>query len=65
LRELGNKVLLSPHMASANLKSGLAPGVMWALRTVLKVLYGGVPDCVFNEEVIPRWRERFGGKRIA
>ena len=25
-------------------------------------LEGGVPDNVHNPEVLPRWRERFGGK---
>lgn len=34
----------------------------WAMRSVLKVLRGELPDNVFNTEVPPHWRERFGGK---
>ncbi len=64
LLALGDKVVLSPHMVSSNLKSGLYPGLAWAIRSVLKVLEGEVPDNVFNTEVLPRWRERFGGKSI-
>jgi hypothetical protein len=29
---------------------------------VLKVMKGEVPDNVFNNEVIPDWQKRFGGK---
>lgn len=63
LLALGSKVLLSPHMVTSNWKSGLAPGVEWAVRSVLQILKGEVPDNVYNAEVVPRWRERFGGKR--
>jgi phosphoglycerate dehydrogenase-like enzyme len=65
LLRLGHKVLLSPHMVSMNHRSGLYPGMMWAMRSVLKVLKGEVPDSVFNTEVIARWQERFGGKPLA
>jgi D-3-phosphoglycerate dehydrogenase / 2-oxoglutarate reductase len=65
LLALGHKVLLSPHMVSSNHSSGLYPGMMWAMRSVLKVLKGEVPDNVFNTEVIQRWRERFGGRHAA
>ena len=61
---LGHKVLLSAHMVSSNARSGLYPGMMWAMRSVLKVLKGEVPDNVFNTEVLQRWRARFGGKQI-
>jgi D-3-phosphoglycerate dehydrogenase / 2-oxoglutarate reductase len=64
LRELGHKVLLSPHMASANTGSGLKPGVVWATESVLRALRGDVPDNVYNKDVIPRWRERFGGRSV-
>ena len=64
LRHLGDKVLLSPHMISSNLGSGLKPGIAWATRSVLRALRGEVPDNVFNTEVIPRWRERFGGQNL-
>jgi phosphoglycerate dehydrogenase-like enzyme len=64
LRHLGDKVLLSPHMVSSNLGSGLKPGIAWATRSVLRALRGEVPDNVFNTDVIPRWRERFGGQNV-
>jgi len=65
LLALGDKVLLSPHMVSSNQRSGLYPGMTWAIRSVLKVLQGEVPDNVFNTEVLPAWRKRFGGKAVA
>ena len=65
LLALGHKVVLSPHMVSSNYKSGLYPGLAWAIRSVLTVQKGEVPDNVFNTEVLPRWRERFGGKPLA
>lgn len=61
LRTLGDKVLLSPHSASFNEGGELRPGIQWATRSVLSALAGHVPDNVYNKEVIPRWRERFGG----
>ena len=61
LRQLGDKVLLSPHSASFNDGGQLRPGVAWATRSVLAALKGQVPDNVYNREVIPRWKERFGG----
>lgn len=62
--ELGHKVLLSPHMVSSNLGSGLRPGVRWATRSVLTAIGGEVPDNVFNKEVVRLWRERFGGSDL-
>lgn len=62
LRELGHKVLLSPHMASSNLRSGLGPGIEWATDSVLAALRGQVPDNVYNTDVIPLWQQRFGGR---
>lgn len=64
LRRLGDRVLLSPHMISSNVGSGLKPGIAWATRSVLSALRGEVPDNVFNKEVIPRWQERFGGRSL-
>ena len=64
LRALGDKVLLSPHMISATVGSGLGPGIDWATESVLLALRGEVPDCVFNQEVIPLWQRRFGGKSV-
>lgn len=64
LRKMGDQVLLSPHMASSNIGSGLKPGVRWATQSVLCALRGEVPDNVYNKEVIPQWQSRFGGKSV-
>jgi phosphoglycerate dehydrogenase-like enzyme len=64
LRNLGDTVLLSPHMVSSNVGSGLGPGIQWATESVLRALRGEVPDNVYNKEVIPRWERRFGGKSV-
>lgn len=64
LRNLGDKVLLSPHMVSSNIGSGLGPGIRWAIESVLTALRGEVPDNVYNKEVIAHWERRFGGKSV-
>ena len=64
LRKMGDKVLISPHMVSSNIGSGLKPGVAWATRSVISALRGEVPDNVYNKEVIPQWQSRFGGKSM-
>ncbi|HLY64834.1 MAG TPA: NAD(P)-dependent oxidoreductase, partial [Chloroflexota bacterium] len=64
LRKMGDKVLLSPHMISSNVGSGLGPGVTWTTESILKALRGQLPDNVFNPEVLPAWKERFGGRSL-
>jgi phosphoglycerate dehydrogenase-like enzyme len=67
LRRLGDKVMLSPHMISANQGGGLGGlghGSVWAAESVLRALAGELPDHVFNTDVIPLWLERFGGKSV-
>jgi D-3-phosphoglycerate dehydrogenase len=64
LRALGHKVLMSPHSAAFNEGGELRPGIQWAARSVLTALAGGIPDNVYNREVIPKWKERFGGVNI-
>jgi D-3-phosphoglycerate dehydrogenase len=64
LRQLGDKVLLSPHSASFTGGGVLRPGIAWATRSVLAALAGTVPDNVYNKDVIPRWKERFGGLSV-
>jgi len=64
LRNLGDKVLLSPHMVSSNVASGLGPGIRWATESVLGALRGEVPDNVYNPEVLPRWNSRFAGRSV-
>lgn len=62
LTQIGHKVLLAPHMASANVGSGLqSEGVKNATTAVLTALSGEVPDYVYNPEVLPRWLARYGG----
>jgi D-3-phosphoglycerate dehydrogenase len=65
LRQLGERVLLSPHSASYTEGGELRQGVAWATRSVLTALEGGIPDNVYNREVIPRWKERFGGASVS
>jgi D-3-phosphoglycerate dehydrogenase / 2-oxoglutarate reductase len=66
LRGLGDSVLLSPHMITNNVGSGVGPAIGLATNAVLQVLRGEVPDegIIFNREAIPAWRQRFGGKSI-
>ena len=62
LRQLGDRVVLSPHSASYTEGGELRQGVAWATRSVVTALNGGIPDNVYNRDVIPRWKERFGGR---
>ncbi len=62
LRSLGDRVILTPHMAANNKDSGLKPGIVWGTNDVLHALRGEVPEHVFNPDVLPRWRERFEGR---
>jgi phosphoglycerate dehydrogenase-like enzyme len=62
LRELGDRVLLSPHIAGSNWGAGWEkPGVAWATQAVLAALRGELPEYVYNREVVEKWRARFGG----
>lgn len=65
LRQLGERVILSPHSASYTEGGELRQGVAWATRSVVTALQGGIPDNVYNRDVIPRWKERFGGASIS
>ena len=67
LRHLEDKVLLSPHMISANEGGGLGglgQGIQWATQDVLKALRGEVPDHVYNKEAVLAWQKRFGGQNV-
>ena len=57
-------MLFSPHSAAFNEGGELRPGIAWAARGVLTALSGQVPDNVYNKDVIPRWKERFGGASV-
>jgi phosphoglycerate dehydrogenase-like enzyme len=65
LRTLGDKVLLSPHSASYTEGGELRQGVAWATRSIVTALTGKIPDNVYNRDVLPRWKERFGGASIS
>jgi phosphoglycerate dehydrogenase-like enzyme len=64
LRGLGDRVLVSPHSASFNEDGELRPGIAWATRSVIAALNGRVPDNVYNRDVLPHWKERFGGASV-
>jgi phosphoglycerate dehydrogenase-like enzyme len=64
LRGLGDKILVSPHMVSANKGSSLEPAVPWAINSTMTALRGDVPRHVVNEAAIPKFLERFGEKSI-
>ena len=69
LRFMGDKVILRPHggtppagAATVGRSAGL--NTQWVNNDVLRALRGEVPDHVYNVDVIPRWRQRFGGKNL-
>ena len=64
IRSMGDKVLLSPHMVSANSPGTLEPAIPWATEATVAALKGVVPDHVCNEDAIPRWLERFGDRSL-
>lgn len=64
LRGLGDKILVSPHMVSANKGASLEPAVPWVIRNALAAMRGELPRHIVNEEAIPKWQERFGGKSL-
>ena len=66
LRGLGDRVLLSPHMVTNNVGSGIGPAITLATDAVLDVLRGDVPneEIIFNREAIPQWKARFGGRSL-
>ena len=61
---LEDKVLLSPHMITANHGGGLVPAIPWVETAIYSALKGEVPNYVVNVDVLPKWRERFGGKSL-
>jgi phosphoglycerate dehydrogenase-like enzyme len=64
LRKISDRVILSPHSASYTEGGELRQGVDWATRSVVTALKGGIPDNVYNRDVLPRWKERFGGASV-
>jgi phosphoglycerate dehydrogenase-like enzyme len=71
LRSFGDKVLLRPHggtplASGAEGSVGRSPGqaTEWVNTDVLKALRGELPLHIFNQDAIPFWQQRFGGKSL-
>ena len=66
LRGMDDRVLLSPHMITNNVGSGIGPAIELATGAVLQALRGEVPsrEIIFNPEVIPLWQQRFAGQSL-
>ena len=62
LRELGNKLLLSPHMSASCHQAGLHEGCRWAAEGMLEAMQGRLPDHIVNPDVIESWLARFEGR---
>ena len=61
---LGDKVLLCPHMISANHPGALQPAIPWATDATLSALRSQVPERVYNVDAVPQWLARFGGRPL-
>ena len=61
---LGDKVLLCPHMISANHPGTLQPAIPWATDATLAALRSRVPEHVYNVDAVPTWLARFGDKPL-
>ena len=61
---LGDKVLLSPHMISNNVGSGLQMAVPWVEKAIFAAVRGETPENVCNPDAIPLWRQRFAGNSL-
>jgi D-3-phosphoglycerate dehydrogenase len=69
LRYMGKNVILRPHgglppASSATVGRSAGLNTQWVNEDVLKALRGELPGHVYNADVIPRWRARFGGRNL-
>src|SRR5207244_1209249 len=69
LRGFGNRVLPRPHGGTVPASAGTpgrspGPATEWVNTDVLKALRGELPVHIYNQEAIPKWLSRFGGKPI-
>jgi phosphoglycerate dehydrogenase-like enzyme len=62
--QLGDRVLLSPHMIAANQGGTLGAAIPWATDAVLAALRGEVPLYVYNAQALAKWQARFGGRSL-
>jgi phosphoglycerate dehydrogenase-like enzyme len=60
----GDRVLLSPHMVAANQGGTLGAAIPWAAGAALAALRGELPDCIYNDDAVPKWRSRFAGRSL-
>ncbi len=58
---LGEKVLLAPHTAGSTRDGTYEGAIALQTETLLTALRGEVPKNVVNPDVVPRWKDRFGG----
>ncbi len=60
---LVDKVLLAPHTAGHTTSAtSYSTSVPMQTKALLTALRGQVPKNVVNPDVVPKWRQRFGGK---
>jgi phosphoglycerate dehydrogenase-like enzyme len=64
LLDLGDRVLLSPHMIAANQGGTLGAAIPWASDAVLAALRGEVPERVYNTDAVAKWQARFGHRPL-
>jgi phosphoglycerate dehydrogenase-like enzyme len=64
LLELGDRVLLWPHMSAANEGGTLDAAIPWATEATLAALRGEVPEHVVNREAIGAWKSRYAGRSL-
>jgi len=62
--ELGDRVLLSPHMIAANQGGTLGAAIPWAAEAALAALRGELPQRIYNTEAAAKWQARFGGRSL-
>jgi phosphoglycerate dehydrogenase-like enzyme len=61
LRNLGDRILLTPHSAAVTDGGELRAGIAIALKAVMDALRGRLPANICNHDAIPVWQKRFGG----
>lgn len=61
---LGDKVLLAPHTAGRTTTANFNTSHPLQAEALLTALRGRVPKNVVNPDVLPKWRQRFGGKSL-
>lgn len=55
-------VIITPHMAGHS-EANMVSATQFAARNALRILSGKLPNSLVNLAAVPKWNERFGGKR--